>query len=167
MASGDTLIVFTALNNEPPSSNYATVDTRNGAVVLDFDDTTDESAEFSGFMPLHYGGGGVTVTIGWMASDATVASGTVRWDVAFKSFSDDADDIDSKAFHTAGSVTSTEASASGELQYADIPFADNAAIDETAAGEYFRLKVTRDANHGSDDTLGQDAEVLFVSIKET
>ena len=109
----------------------------------------------------------MTVSIGWMATDATVAPGTVRWDVSFKSFSDDADDIDSKAFHTAGSVTSTEASVSGELQYADIPFADNAAIDATAAGEYFRLKVTRDANHGSDDTLGGDAELLFVSIKET
>ncbi len=165
MASGDTLVVFTALNNEPPSSNYATVDTRNGAVVLDFDDTTDESAEFSGFMPLHYGGGGVTVTIGWMASDTDIASlKTVRWEVAFKSFSDDADDIDSKSFHTSGGAASTEASASGEVQYADVVFSDQAAIDGTAAAEYFRLKVTRDASEG---TLDGDAELLFVSIKET
>jgi len=165
MASGDTLVAFTALNNEPPSSDYATVDTRNGAVVLDFDDTDDESAEFSGFMPLHYGGGGVTVTIGWMATDTDITLlKTVEWLVAFKSFSDDADDIDSKAFHTAGSKTSTEASASGEVQYDDAVFSDQAAIDGTAAGEYFRLKVTRDASEG---TLDGDAELLFVSIKET
>ena len=43
MASGDTLLVFTPLHNEPPASNFATLDLRNLHPVLDFDPTTNES----------------------------------------------------------------------------------------------------------------------------
>ncbi len=166
MASGDTLVVLTALHNEPPASNYATPDTRNNIPVLDFDADTDETAEFSAVMPRNYDGGGVTVTLGWMATDTTVTPHNCIWDVAFKSVSDDADDLDSKAYAAVNSVTDQEASASGEVAYATITFTDGADMDSVAAGEYFRLKVTRDANNGS-DTLTLDAELLFVEIKET
>ncbi|KKK66970.1 hypothetical protein LCGC14_2958730, partial [marine sediment metagenome] len=87
MASGDTLAYFNALNGEPPASSFATHDTRNGVPVLDFDATADESIEFGGFMPRHYGGGGITVTVGWMATTAT--GGTISLDVALKSIIDD------------------------------------------------------------------------------
>jgi len=166
MASGDTLAVFTALNNEPPASNFATLDTRNSIPVLDFDPDTDESAEFGGFMPRNYAGGGITVTIGWMATDTTVTPHSVVWDAAFKSVSDDADDLDSKSFAAANSVTDQEASASGEVAYAEITFTDGADMDSVAAGEYFRLRITRDADNGSDSLTG-DAELLFIEIKET
>ena len=160
------MVTFTALNNEPPAANYATLDTRNSIPVLDFDDTTDETAEFGGVMPRHYGGGGVTVTIGWMATDTTVTPHNCIWDAAFKSVSDDADDLDSKSYAAVNSVTDAEASASGEVAYATITFTDGADMDSVAAGEYFRLKVTRDADNGS-DTLTDDAELVFVEIKET
>lgn len=75
MATTDSLVIFRPYDNEPPASNYATLDTRNGYLVLDFDDTTDESAIFRGFMPRNYAGGGLTVTVGWMAISAT--SGTI------------------------------------------------------------------------------------------
>lgn len=166
MSSGDTLCTFFPTDGEPPSSNYATLDTRNGVAVLDFDDSTDESMEFAGFMPRHYSGGGVTVTIGWMATSAT--SGAVSWDVAFKSVSDDADDLDSKSFAAANNVSATCASASGEVDYATITFTDGADMDSVAAGEYFRLKITRDADGttSTDDMIG-DAELVFIEIKET
>lgn len=167
MASGDTLIVFFPLNGEPPATNYPTIDIRNGVYVLDFDDTTDESIEFAGFMPSHYAGTtGVTVTIGWMATDTTVGPDDVVWNLAFKSVTDDEDDLDSKAFATANAVTATEASASGEVDYATRTFTDGADMDSVAAGEYFRLQITRDADNGSDDLSG-DAELVFVSIAET
>lgn len=166
MASGQTLEVFKAIDNEPPSSNFATFDIRNGIAVLDFDDTTDESAEFGGFMPRNYDGGGVTITIGWMATSAT--SGTISLDAAFKSLSDDADDVDSKSFAAANNANPTTASASGEIDYATITFTDGADMDSVAAGEYFRLKITRDANGTtSTDNMSGDMELVFVEIKET
>lgn len=166
MASGDTLCVFTALQNEPPSANYATLDTRNGVFVLDFDAATDETATFAGVMPRNYAGGGVTVTVGWMATSAT--TGTISLDVAFMSVTDDADDLDTKAFATVNNANPTTASATGEVDYATVTFTDGADMDSVAAGEYFRLKVTRDANGttSTDDVTG-DMELVFVEIKET
>ncbi len=164
MASGDTLVVFFPRDAEPPSSNSAIPDVRNGVDVLDFDAAADENVEFGGFMPRHYGGGGVTVTIGWMSTAQT--TGNVVWDFHFKSVSDDADDLDSKAFAAANSVTATTANLAGEVAYDTITFTDGADMDSVAPGEYFRAKINRDADNGS-DTLSDDAELVFIEIKET
>jgi len=166
MASGDSLCYVSALMNEPPSSNYAKFDTRNSVPVLDFDDTTDQTAEFGLLMPRHYGGGGVTVTVGWAATTAT--TGTISLDVAFKSISDDADDLDTKAYAAANNANPTTASVSGEVDYATITFTDGADMDSVAAGEYFRLKVTRDADGTtSTDNMTGDMELVFVEVRET
>ena len=166
MASGDTLCVFFPADGEPPSSNYATLDLRSGVLVLDFDDSTDESMHFAGFMPRHYDGGGITVTVGWMATTAT--SGTISLDVGFKSVTDDADDLDSKSFAAVNNANPTTASATGEVDYIAITFTDGADMDSVAAGEYFRMIVTRDANGTtSTDDLSGDMELVFVEIKET
>lgn len=164
MATGDSLAVFFPAMSEPPTANYATFDVRNVVTVLDFDDSTDESIEFPGFMPRQYSGGGITVTVGWAATTATTGNAVLN--VAFKSISDDADDLDTKAFATANALTATTASASGEVKYSEITFTDGAQMDSIAAGEYFRMKVLRDANNGS-DTLSGDMELVFVEIKET
>ncbi len=163
MASGDTLVAVNALNAEVPSSNFATLDVRNKVPVLDFDADADESVEFGLIMPRSYGSSGLTVTVGWMASSAT--TGDVTWDLAFMSVSDDADDLDSKAFAAANTVTATTASASGEVKYSTITFTDGADMDSIAVGEYFRMKLTRDVSD-NDDMLG-DAELVFIEIKET
>lgn len=165
MANGDTLVVFTAQHNEPPSSNFATLDTRNDILVLDFDDTTDESAEFGGLMPAHYAGGDISIMIGWMSTDTTITAGhQCRWDVAWKSVSGYGDDLDVKAFAAVQSVSSDESSSSGEVKYIEITFT-NAQADFIGADEYFRLLITRDANHGDDD-LGDDAELVFIRIAD-
>ena len=166
MASGDTLAYFNALNGEPPASSFATHDTRNGVPVLDFDATADESIEFGGFMPRHYGGGGITVTVGWMATTAT--GGTISLDVALKSFTDNVDDVDAKSFAAANNANPTAATASGRIRYTTITFTDGADMDSVAAGEYFRMLVKRDADGttSTDDMTG-DMELVFVEIKET
>jgi hypothetical protein len=167
MASGDTLAVFTPHANMPPSSGFATIDTRNGHLVLDFDPTSDESAIFGGVLPRNYGGGGITVRLYWSATSAT--SGSVRWDAAIERLADEAQDTDSDGFASAQSATATAPSTSGQLQYTDIAFTDGAQMDSLAAGEAFRLKVTRDADAsggGTDDAAG-DAELHRVEIRET
>ena len=165
MASGNNLCFSSATGGEGVASG-ATPDRRNGVPVWDFDDTTDESVQFGFLMPSHYAGGGVTVTIGWMATTAT--TGTISLDVGFKSVTDDADDLDTKAFAAVNNANPTTASATGEVDYVNITFTDGADMDSVAADEYFRLIVTRDANGttSTDDMTG-DMELVFVSIKET
>jgi hypothetical protein len=169
MASGDTLVVFTMANNEPPATNPAVPDLRNGHLVADF--TTggsDEEAVFSGVMPENYAGTtGVTVTLVWMASTAIL--GDVVWQAAFERHADDAFSLDtdvSWAFNTSGAVTAP--SALGETSYDDITFTDGADMDSLVAGESFRLKIRRDQDDtsGTDDMTG-DAELLRVHITET
>ncbi|TXH13944.1 MAG: hypothetical protein E6R03_10400 [Hyphomicrobiaceae bacterium] len=166
MASGNTLVVFEALGNQPPTSNYATLDTRNSQPCLDFDASTDESALFSAVLPRHYSGGGLTVTLIWAATSAT--SGTCRWDVSIERQADEAQDLDSDGFASAQSSGGTAPGTSGMLQYTSIAFTDGAQIDSLAVGERFRLKVTRDADGtgGTDDMTG-DAELFAVEIRET
>jgi hypothetical protein len=163
MASGDTLIIFTPLSNEPPASNPATIDFRNQHPVLDFDDTTNESAVFSSIMPRSYGGGGLTVYLHYAMSSAE--SGDVDWDVAFERIGDQQQDIDSDSFASVQSVDNTTVPAnSGDVDIVSVGFTDGAQMDSIAVGEAFRIKVTRDA---SSDTASGDAELVAVEIKET
>ncbi len=164
MASGDTLLVFTALSGQPPASNYATLDTRNTHLILDFDATTDETIYFGGVLPRNYGGNGVTVRICWMASTAT--SNDCVWAADWEAHPDDTFDLDGDGFAGPQTVTATAPSASGEVSYDDIAFTDGAQMDSLAAGESFRLKVYRDADNGSDNMAG-DAELLRVEVRET
>ena len=164
MASGDTLLIFTPLHNEPPSSNPATLDMRNQHPVLDFDAGTNESAVFSAVMPRNYAGTtGVTVYLHYAMSSAT--SGDVDWDVAFERIGDQQQDIDSDSFAAVNSVDNTTVpGTSGLVDIVNVTFTDGADMDSVAVGESFRLKVTRDA---ASDTATGDAELVKVEIKET
>lgn len=163
MASGNTLCTFTPLMNEPTSSNFATLDTRNLHPVLDFDTTTQESAIFTGVMPRHYSGNGVTVYIHYAMTSAT--SGTCGWDVAFERIGDQQQDIDSDSFATAQTVTAvTVPATSGNVDIVNVSISDGANMDSVAAGETFRLRIRRDV--ANDDASG-DAELVAVEIKET
>ncbi|NIV00538.1 MAG: hypothetical protein GWN55_04285, partial [Phycisphaerae bacterium] len=131
MASGDTLLIFTPLHNEPPSSNYATLDTRNLHPVLDFDASTNESAVFSAVMPRSYAGGGLTVYIHYAMSSAT--SGDVDWDVAFERIGDQQQDIDSDGFAAVNSVDNTTVpGTSGNVDIVNVTFTDGADMDSVA-----------------------------------
>ena len=164
MASGDTLVVFTPLHNEPPASNFATLDIRNQHPVLDFDATTNESAVFKGILPRHYAGTtGVTVYIHYAMSSAE--ANTVDWDVAFERIGDQQLDIDGDSFAAVNSVDNTTVpGTTGLVDIVNVTFTDGADMDSVAVGEGFRLKITRDAS--SDDAAG-DAELWAVEVKET
>jgi hypothetical protein len=163
MGSGNTLLIFHPHNNEPPSSNYATLDTRNLHLCLDFDATTNESAVFSAIMPQAYSSGGVTVYLHYAMTSAT--SGDIDWDVAFERIGDQQQDIDSDGFAAVQSVDNTTVpGTSGNVDVVSIAFTDGAQMDSVAVGESFRLKVTRDA---ASDTATGDAELVKVEIRET
>lgn len=163
MASGDTLLQFSPLHNEPPSSNPATLDLRNSHPALDFDATTNESAVFSAVVPRHYAGSGVTVYIHYAMSSAV--ANTIDWDVAFERIGDQQQDLDADGFAAVQSVDNTTVpGTSGLVDIVSIAFTNGAQMDSIAVGEGFRLKVIRDA--ASDDAAG-DAELVFIELKET
>lgn len=164
MASGDSLFTFLPFDNEPPASGYATPDLRNAHPCLSFDASTDEAAVFTGVLPRHYGGGGITVDLHFAATSAT--SGNAVLTAAFERIGDGVQNIDSDGFASAQSVTSAVPGVSGNVKIISIPFTNGAQIDSLAVGEAFRLKVTRDADNGSDTATG-DLELIAVHGRET
>lgn len=164
MASGSTLLYFGPQCSTPPSSNYATFDTRNAHLVLEFDASTAETIYFEAILPRSYSGGGLTASIAWMADGAT--TGNCVWGLSIERHQDDADDLDSDSFATEQTATGTTASADGEVQYTEIAFTSGAQMDSLAVGEHFRLALRRVATDGS-DTLSVDAQFLGLELRET
>lgn len=164
MAANDTLLIFTPFHNEPPSSNYATLGLRNQHPVLVFDGNTNWSGVFTGVMPRQYSATtGVTIYIHY--SMATATSGDIDWDISFERIGDQQQDVDSDGFAAVNSVDGTVVpGTSGFVDIVNITFTDGADMDSVAAGELFRLKITRDAASDTDNTK---AELHAIEIKET
>jgi hypothetical protein len=162
-ASGDTLFIATPQANQPPSTNYATLNTRNGHLVLEFDTTTQETAIFSGKMPRNYAGGNLTVYVSWMAATAT--TGTGGWGVTFERDAAAGDDMDADSFATEQIVTAaTVDGTSGKISVTNVVCTAGAAgTDSIAAGEDFRIRIRRDV---ATDTATGDLQLLSVEIKE-
>jgi hypothetical protein len=153
-----TYAVFTAEHNQPPATAFATLDTRNSIAVLDFDAATDESAVFVGVIPEGASlGSGLKVFIHWMASTAT--SGNCRWGVQFEK---SGTDLDSDSFDTA---TEAHSAANGTSGIETVTEITATAIDSLAAGDRFRLKVFRNADDATNDTMTGDAELIAVEVR--
>jgi hypothetical protein len=155
--STKTYAVFTPSQNQPPATAFATLDTRNSILVLDFDDATDESAVFVSVIPEAASlGSGLKIRLHWMATTAT--SGNCVWDVSLERMTTD---LDTDSFGTIASATAAANGTSGILTVTEITLT---TIDSVTAGDSYRLKVTRDANNGS-DTMSGDAELVTVEVR--
>ncbi len=162
MASGNTLAVFGANQNQPPSTGFAYYGRVNNHPILVFDATSDTVAVFADLLSRTYAAGGITLTLIWCADTAT--SGNVVWTAAFER-DNGGSSITSDSFATAQSATEAVPGTSKTLVYTTITFA-NGDIDGLLAGEAFRLKITRDADHASDTATG-NVFLLRVELKET
>lgn len=154
-----TLAAFSARDNQPPATAFATLDTRNSIAVLDFDAATDEAAIFSGVIPDYANlASGLKIRLAWMATTAT--SGNVRWGVQLERMTTD---LDADSFDTATLVTSAANGTSGIVTIAEITAT---AIDSLAVGDTFRIKIYRDADDATNDTMSGDAELIAVEIQQ-
>jgi hypothetical protein len=152
-----TYATFTATDNQPTASAFARLDTRNSIAVLDFTDTSTESAVFVGILPEAASPGSVLiVSLRWMATTAT--SGDVRWSVAWEKSNTD---LDSDSFDTATAANATTNGTSGIVTVTNITCT---SIDSLAAGDLFRLRVQR-IGGDNDDTMTGDAELVAVEIR--
>ena len=148
---------FNAQDNQPPATNFATLDTRNSIAVLDFDDATDEAAIFLGIIPEAAAlGSGLKIRLIWTATTAT--SGDCVWDASLERMTTD---IDTDSFDTIASITATTNGTSGVPNYSEITLT---TIDSVTAGDGFRIKINRDANNAS-DTMTGDAELIAVEVR--
>ncbi len=153
-----TIAVFTPRDNQPPASNFATLDTRNSVAVLDFDDATNESAVFVGVIP--EGAvltSGLYVFIHWTATSGT--SGQVKWGAQFERGNTD---LDSDSFDTATDNFSSTSGTNGVIMVTGMTCTD---IDGLTAGDTFRIRIYRDAADGTNDTLSGDAELVTVEVR--
>lgn len=168
MASGDPVVII--VRELPTGSDAATMDARVGGstpteqvVVHDFDDASVEYLDFLCRLE-GYDGGGLTFTLVWSATTAT--SGDVVWEAAVRRVQDDAEDIDSSHSYVYNSATDTAPSASGEVSYPTITFADGADMDSWADGEMAIVRLRRNTGDGS-DTMSGDAELWSMMGAET
>lgn len=163
MASGNTLFSFGPQDNEPPSSSYAQLDSRNSILVLAYDAASIESGVFRGVVPSHYAGGGLTLDVYWMAASAT--SGDAKIGAAWEENDPNNNDLDSDAFGTESTQTTTTNATSGKVVKSTITIS-HANMGSPAAGDPFRLKLRRIANDAG-DTMTGDLHFLIAHGKET
>jgi len=165
MASGDTLLIFTPLSNEPTSASFATLDIRNQHPVLDFDATDAEFGVFTAVMPRNYAG--TTGITGYISAAFTSAtSGSLVFGLSIERIGSEVLDIDSDSFAASQSVTIGAPGTNGQVITGSVALTDGAQMDGLLVGEAFRLKIVRDVADASDTATG-DAEMLTIEIKET
>lgn len=153
-----TIARFTARENYPPATNFATLDTRNSVLVLDFDAATEESATFIGVIPENAAlPAGLTVRLWWMGDTAT--SGNVRWGVQFEGTGTD---LDTNSYDTNAQTTSAANGTSGIESVATITIT---TIDSLTAGDRFRLRVYRVAADATNDTMTGDAQLVALEVR--
>ena len=153
-----TYTVFTATDNQPPATDFATLDQRNSVACLDFSDTATESAVFVGIMPEAASlGSGLIVRLHWMG---TAITGNVRWSVAFERGNTD---LDADSFDTATAATATTNGTSGIVTVTAITCT---SIDSIAAGDLFRLRVQRLGADAADTMTGaKGCELVAVEVR--
>lgn len=156
-----TYSVFTARDNHPQSTNFATFDTRNSIGVLDFDGITNESAVFVSIMPEGASYTNLQARLKWMTSSALTGSVMwgVKWEQGTSSLSSDDWSPVTELLHTIAGPGST---ASG------VPYTTaitcTGAFDGITAGDLYRLYVYRGATATTDD-IATDVELIAVEVR--
>lgn len=149
---------FTPMTSEPPAANFATLDTRNGRAVLEFDASTEEAILWNGLIPEGASlGSGLKIRVHWRGDTAT--SGDVVWGAAVERDNDS--DYDADSFDTEATAAGTVNGTSGKATVTEITLT---TIDSLTAGDGFYLKLARKATSGS-DTMSGDAQVSRVEVR--
>src|SRR5688572_23728001 len=167
MSSGNSLCGFAPQDNEPTATDFATYDARNAHPTLDFDASTTEYAQFTGFMPRHYSNGGITIQMTWAGTSG--ATGSVVWGAAIETLGVTATtNLDTNSFGTA-TIFATDScpTTSGLMTTTSFVFGAT-QLDglATSGGDPFRLRIKRNAT-ATGDTMSGDAEFVFAEIRET
>lgn len=154
-----TLTRWSPRDNQAPATNFASFDTRNSVLVLDFSaGTANKSAVFTGVVPeAAVLTSGLIVRLLWTSTTAT--TGNCRWGVQFEKMNTS---IDSDSFDAATELNASAPASSGLPKVTEITCTN---IDSLAAGDFFRLKVYRDSIDTANDTMAGDAELIGIELR--
>jgi hypothetical protein len=160
MAIGDTLLIFDPLANQPPATNYATLDMRGDFVVLDFDANTNEQAQFHAVVPSHYKGGPLRVRLTGTSSTATSGAAMLRVELTRIAAGANLDSL--PASSASADLMVACPATSGVLAVSEWSLL---TVADLAAGEILRVQVTRLATDAA-DTMTGDWELVAVTVRE-
>lgn len=160
MATGDSLISFDPLANRPPSSDYATLDLRGDLPVLDFDASSNESAQFLAPVPSHYNGGDLTATLLWAASSATSGNAKIRVKLTRLTVGSNLDSLPSVG--DSDDITDAAPATNGDIATATT---GSMTVASLTAGNLLLVEVTRLATDAA-DTMTGDCELVSLAITE-
>lgn len=149
--------MFSALDNHPPTTNYATFNSRAGVGVLEFDGLTNEAAVFVGFIPEAASYGSMEARIKWMSSRAT--TGDVLWGAKWDNMNSD---IDVESWSAVSEATPT--TTNGTSGVPNTTTIACTALDGLTQGDLYRLYIYRGAT-ATTDTMSDDAQVIAVEIR--
>lgn len=156
-----TLARWTALDNSPTATAYATFDTANNIPVLNFDAVTGESGIFSNIMPQGASfSNGIDARIFFRSAGGT--TGAVVWNLAFESGNSN---ISTDGWTTG--LNSSGAPANGTLgmqTVATISFSST-EIGGLTAGDFFRTRLSRVSLNAA-DTMTGDAQFTAMEIRQ-
>ena len=171
MASGDTLVSWRALDNEPPIDEFAVFETFLAIQVgvndplfpiLVFADAVHRYGVFGATMPANYDGGGINVELVWMSA---ATSGNCRWIVSFLRVEDGVRNLSNLFFGPQTQISAATNGTAHVVDYDTLAVSDGANMQDIAAGEYFYLELFRDGITGL-DTMTDDARLLAIIISE-
>lgn len=160
MATDDTLLIFDPLADHPPATNYATLDLRGDFVVLDFDASTNEQAQFHAVVPSHYKGAALRVLLTGTSSTATSGAAKLRVELTRIAAGDNLDSL--PAPDASADITVACPATSGLLVVSELSLL---TVADLTAGEILRVQVTRLATDAADTIVG-DWELVAVAVKE-
>ena len=161
MASGDSLLQLNSTDAQQRLTTDATHGVVNDQATLDFSSSATDTARFRATMPQHYAGTTGVTCILHMSTVAT--TGDVDWDMEWEN--QDGQVVTSDSFAAANSTNNTSVPGTASTEFTvTITFTDGADMDSVAAGDMFRIRVTRD---GVSDTAAADVRLHMIEIQET
>lgn len=134
----------------------------SGHDVVEFENGVSDYVTIYGVMPVEYEGGNVDVTIYW--ASWTTTSGNVRWQVEPERLAEGGNSTTTTSFGTPRAIDDAVQGTIGDISYATISFTP-AEFDNIAAGESYRIRLTRLGAHAN-DTMTGTAVAFGVTIDE-
>jgi hypothetical protein len=157
-----TRFVFGPQSAEFPASSFPQLAQVNTRPALAFDAAVDEACYWTAIAPTGFSGA-LTVVVHYIMASAT--AGAVVFQAALEAVTPgDALDLDAAAsFDTANNGNGNVPGTAGYMQSITISLAN---ADSIAAGDLFRLSLSRDADNAGDTAAG-DCFVLAIELRDS